>query len=133
MQHQLSHVLQSKARGNRAMCGLVSACLALLGCDAGSAEAHAEGLLSVVLPRDIQQLDPRFVSDAYGHKLSRLVFASLLRIDPQTLEPVPDLAERVEIVSDLEYRAHLRPDLRFSDGSRLDATDVVATYRSIVD
>jgi peptide/nickel transport system substrate-binding protein len=90
-------------------------------------------VLAVVLPRDVQELDPRFVSDAYGHKISRLIFASLLRIEPQTLEAVPDLAEAVDVISDVEYRVRLRSGLTFSDGSVLDANDVVATYKSVVD
>jgi peptide/nickel transport system substrate-binding protein len=89
--------------------------------------------VSLLLPRDALDIDPRFVSDPYGMKLSRLLFASLLRIEPQTLEAVPDLAEMVEPISELEYHVQLRPGLRFSDGSALDASDVVATYRSVVD
>jgi peptide/nickel transport system substrate-binding protein len=105
----------------------------LAGCTGGGAAAAEPGVLSLLLPRDAQDIDPRFVSDPYGLKLSRLVFASLLRIDPQTLDAVPDLAESVVAVSELEYRAQLRPGLKFSDGSTLDSEDVVATYRSLRD
>jgi peptide/nickel transport system substrate-binding protein len=87
----------------------------------------------MLLPRDIKQLDPRYVSDVYGLKVTRLIFASLTRIDPLTLETVPDLARELQVVGDSEYRVLLRPDLHFSDGSVLDAEDVVATYRSVVD
>ncbi len=79
------------------------------------------------------QLDPRRVTDAYGLKISRLLFASLVTIDPQSLDVVPDLAERVTVVSPTVYRVLLREGLRFSDGSTLDADDVIATYRSVVD
>jgi peptide/nickel transport system substrate-binding protein len=95
--------------------------------------AHDSRGLAVLLPRDAQELDPRFVSDIYGHRLSRLIFASLMRIDPMTLEAVPDLAESVDVVSDTEYRVTLRPGLQFSDGSPLDSADVVSTFRSVVD
>ncbi|MET0387410.1 MAG: ABC transporter substrate-binding protein [Polyangiales bacterium] len=105
----------------------------LSACHERSAAQRWDDTLTMLLPRDAQQIDPRFVSDAYGLKLSRLLFASLMRIDPHTLEPVPDLAERVEVVSEVEYRVELRPGLRFSDGSVLDADDVQATYRSVVD
>jgi peptide/nickel transport system substrate-binding protein len=108
------------------LCGCLIAC-------ANGPSSREPGVLSVVLPRDVQELDPRFVSDVYGHKISRLIFASLMRIEPQTLEAVPDLAETVDVISDVEYRVRLREGLRFSDGSVLDATDVVATYRSVVD
>ena len=99
----------------------------------GTAVHRDPDVLSMVLPRDVQELDPRYVSDAYGHKVSRLIFASLVRIEPHTLEVVPDLAESVEVLSDTEYRVSLRPALKFSDGSELDARDVVATFHSVVD
>jgi peptide/nickel transport system substrate-binding protein len=87
----------------------------------------------VLIPRDVQEIDPRFSGDAYGVKVSRLLFASLVTIDSDTLEVVPDLAEEVQIVSPTQYRARLRDGLRFSDGSALDAQDVAATFRSVVD
>jgi peptide/nickel transport system substrate-binding protein len=87
----------------------------------------------VLLPREPLEIDPRFSGDAYGVKLSRLLFASLFTIDPQTLEVVPDLAERVTIESPTRYRVRLRKGLQFSDGSALDAQDVAATFRSVVD
>lgn len=89
--------------------------------------------LVVVLPREPQQLDPRFVGDPQGLKVSRLIFASIVRIDPVTLEPVPDLAEEVIEESPTRWRVRLRKGLRFSDGSTLDAQDVIATFRSVVD
>jgi peptide/nickel transport system substrate-binding protein len=86
-----------------------------------------------MLPRDAEQLDPRFVSDPYGLRVSRLLFASLVTIDPRTLEVIPDLAESVRASSPTRFEVRLREGLRFSDGSPLDAEDVVATFRGIVD
>lgn len=103
-------------------------------CGGGDARPHArDDALVVVLPRDAEELDPRFVGDPYGLKVSRLIFASLVTIDPRTLEPVPDLAERIDIETPTRYRVTLREGLRFSDGSSLDAGDVIATFRGIVD
>ncbi len=87
----------------------------------------------MVIPRAAEELDPRFVTDPWGLKVSRLVFGSLVTIDPRTLEVVPDLAESVEQVSPTEYVARLRPDLRFSDGSPLTTADVRDTFEGIVD
>lgn len=106
-------------------------CLACHGSSPGG--ERAEDALVVVLPRAPEELDPRLTGDAYGHKISRLLFASLTRIDPNSLAAVPDLAERIEQVSPTHYRVHLRAGLRFSDGSVLDTRDVAATYRSVVD
>lgn len=96
-------------------------------------EPAPENAVTIVLPRDAEELDPRFVRDPYGLKMSRLVFASLFTIDPRTLEVVGDLAESFEVVDPVTYRVRLRDELRFADGSVLDAEDVVATYRGIVD
>jgi len=86
-----------------------------------------------MLPRDAEQLDPRFVGDPYGLRVSRLLFASLVTIDPRTLDVTPDLAESVKALSPTRFEVRLRKGLRFSDGSPLDAEDVVATFRGIVD
>lgn len=86
-----------------------------------------------MLPRDAEQLDPRFVGDPYGLRVSRLLFASLVTIDPRTLDVIPDLAESVTAPSPTRFEVRLRDGLRFSDGSPLDAQDVVATFQGVVD
>ena len=112
-----------------------SALLVLLaigfGCTS-TAEREADALV-VMLPRDAEQLDPRFVGDPYGLRVSRLLFASLVTIDPRSLEVIPDLAQSVTAVSPTEFVVELRRDLHFSDGSTLDADDVVATFEGVVD
>ena len=134
MQQQLRCALQSKplARWMSRVPALASA-LALAACLGQDRGAATPGTLTMLLPRDIRQLDPRYVSDAYGLKLTRLIFGSLTRIDPLSLETVPDLARDIQVIGDSEYRVNLRPDLHFSDGSLLDADDVIATYQSVVD
>jgi peptide/nickel transport system substrate-binding protein len=102
-----------------------------LGCT--EPEVHDPNALVVMLPRDAEQLDPRFVSDPYGLRISRLLFASLVTIDPRTLEVIPDLAESVTAASPTRFEVRLRDGLRFSDGSPLDARDVVATFEGVVD
>ncbi len=72
--------------------------------------------------------------DAQGLRVSRLLFQGLVSIDPHTLEARPELAETVEPSADgLSYAVTLRDGLTFSDGSRLYADDVRATYESVVD
>lgn len=103
----------------------------MTGC--GGPPRRDPDVLTVILPRDAEQLDPRFVGDPYGLKVSRLLFASLVTIDPDTLAPVPDLAESITPESDTRYRVRLRRGLRFSDGSPLTAADVRATFEGVVD
>lgn len=109
--------------------------LALCGCvDCGTPPAEpGPDALTVLLPRDAEQLDPRFVADPYGLKITRLLFDSLITIDPRTLEVVPELAESFQWTSDTRLEVRLRPGLKFSDGSALDSDDVVATFEGVVD
>lgn len=110
-------------------------CAVLSGCGSQAEEPSRDDAeaLRVLLPRDVEHIDPRVTVDAYGLRVSRLLFASLVRIDPHTLEPVPDLAESVRVVSPVEYRVTLREGLRFSDGSVLDSEDVRMTYVGLRD
>jgi peptide/nickel transport system substrate-binding protein len=90
--------------------------------------------LEVVLPAAPIEIDPRFVLDAQGLRVSRLLFSGLVSLDPYTLEVGPELAERVEVdPSGTVYTVTLKRDLRFSDGTTLDADDVRATYESVLD
>lgn len=109
------------------------ALLLVIGAGCSKQEKPEADTLVVVLPRDAEQLDPRFVADPYGLRVSRLLFASLVTIDPRTLEVVPDLAETVVARSPTEYDVKLKEGLRFSDGSPLEAEDVAATFRGVVD
>jgi peptide/nickel transport system substrate-binding protein len=59
----------------------------------------------------------------WNSNVNELVFASLVTIDDKGL-PVASLADKWEISSDgLQYTFHLRPNLKFSDGSPLTAED----------
>jgi peptide/nickel transport system substrate-binding protein len=109
------------------------AALALLGC--GEPRERSDGgALEVLLPSAPIEIDPRFVLDAQGLRVSRLIFSGLVAIDPYTLEVLPELAERIDVdPSGTRYTATLRAGLSFADGSVLDADDVRSTYESIRD
>ena len=48
-----------------------------------------------------------------------LTSSFLMKIDPDTMEAVPDLAESVEVISDSEYVFHLRKGVKFHHGKEL--------------
>ena len=63
--------------------------------------------------------------------LAALLFAGLTKIGADGM-PVPDLAERWEATLDgLTYTFHLRPNLAWHDGTRLDAEDVAFTVSAV--
>ena len=74
---------------------------------------------------DPAPLDPAVARDVNSAFMTRQVFRGLTRFD-ENLEPVPELAQRIEISPDgLNYRFQLRDNARFADGSPITAQDVV--------
>jgi peptide/nickel transport system substrate-binding protein len=55
------------------------------------------------------------------------IYGSLVRIDEKSAI-VPDLAESWKTVSETEWQFKLRRDVKFHDGSALDAADIVASF-----
>jgi peptide/nickel transport system substrate-binding protein len=77
-------------------------------------------------------LDPRFATDAESTRLNRLLYTALVDFD-ENLRPRPWLAQW-EMLTPTHYRFHLGAAQRqFHDGSPLNAEDVAATYRFILD
>ncbi len=111
-------------------------CLALLlpllllpvsGCGQSEPRAIRFGLGSAP-----SNLDPRFATDATSERINRLLYRRLVDHD-EAARPVASLA-RWRRLTPLHYRFTLSDSGRlFHDGSRLDAADVVATYRSVLD
>jgi len=70
-------------------------------------------------------LDPGVSFDGQSILLWRAVYEPLVRYDGGSLDIVPHLAERYEVSEDgLTYTFRLRPGVKFSDGTPLDAAAV---------
>ncbi|BCL78306.1 peptide ABC transporter substrate-binding protein [Ktedonobacteria bacterium brp13] len=73
---------------------------------------------------DITSFDPGTVTDSPSIQAVNLVFTGLVQLD-DNLNVKPQLASSYNVSSDgLTYTFHLRPNLKFSDGTKLDANDV---------
>ncbi len=86
--------------------------------------------IEVLVANDPETLDPRYVTDAVGLRTTRLVHAGLVRLDPDTLAPLPYLARGWRWSDALTLEVELRDDVRFHSGAPLRASDVVATLRA---
>lgn len=116
---------------------IVAVVLILLpGCSRFSPPPARDRLI-VVQTQDVPTLDPIFVSGVAGQELAALLYTYLVKMD-DTGHLVPDAAETVPARSNggispdgktITYR--LRPDVRFSDGSRVTSFDVAATIGRI--
>jgi peptide/nickel transport system substrate-binding protein len=65
--------------------------------------------------------------------ITHLIHAPLIKVDRQTGEVMPWLAERWDTLSPTSYRLHLHRDVRFSDGTPFTADDVVFTFGAAYD
>jgi oligopeptide transport system substrate-binding protein len=94
---------------------------------------HAADVPLRYLGGEIGTLDPAFIADAGDVQLLLQLYAGLTRLDEQG-RPYPSLAQSWDVSDDeLTYTFHLRPGLRFSDGSPLDASDVRRSWLRLLD
>lgn len=78
-------------------------------------------------------LNPILDSEAALRELTPLLFESLLRVDPQTAELRPGLAQSWEYLNNdnqWEVIFHLPPNLQWSNGQPLTAADIAASLRA---
>ena len=80
-----------------------------------------------------ESLDPHLARDLPTAFLLRQIYRGLTRLGPD-LQPVPELAERIEISADgLEYTFTLRPEATFHNGRQVTAADVVFSLTHALD
>jgi ABC-type transport system substrate-binding protein len=74
-------------------------------------------------------LHPLNATDVYGNQVLSLIYEELATLDVDTLEHVPQLAERWEISEDNKVFAfHLNPAARWQDGKPVTAEDVKFSF-----
>jgi oligopeptide transport system substrate-binding protein len=89
--------------------------------------------VNIDLGADVATLDPQMSEDVQSVRVIYDLFEGLTSQD-QHNRPSPGLADKWEISSDNKtYTFHLRPNLKFSDGSPLTAIDVVYSYQRLAD
>lgn len=71
-------------------------------------------------------LDPRFATDAYGMRISHLIFNALVQVGPN-LEVAPDAARSWTFKNNV-YTFELYPGLRFQNGRSLTPEDLIFSY-----
>jgi peptide/nickel transport system substrate-binding protein len=99
------------------------------GCGGHRGDA-AERPIEMLVANDAETLDPRYVTDSVGLRATRLVHAGLVRLDPDTLAPVPYLARSWRWIDPRTLEITLRDDVQFHSGAPLRPADVVATLRA---
>lgn len=92
-----------------------------------------QNMIRLDILTEVPYLDPALSMDISSTRVSFDLFAGLVDFDQQN-NIIPGMAESWNISSDGKtYIFHLRPNLKFSDGSPITAKDFVYTFRHLVD
>lgn len=127
---------ESGRRRIRRMAGWTLALAALVslgGC--GAREAEGRGGRLVYMQRgEPRTFNPMYVLDDASHEVVWRMHADLIHINRETQKTEPALAESwTTLKGGNGFRLNLRRNVRFSDGQRFDADDVVFTFRAHLD
>lgn len=117
-----------------ALCCTVFLVAGLAAVQAQPASPQRGGTIRVGITQEILNLDPHVATAFSSFQVLDLVYESLLRLNPKTLELEPNLATSWSVSRDgLEYTFNLRRDATFHDGTNVDASDVKYTIDRILD
>lgn len=113
---------------------LIVLAVGFAGCSKKSASTPSAGTSGAVLRvgngAEPQDLDPQVMTAFTDQNIALALFEGLCALDEKTSAPVPAAAERWEVSDDgLKWTFHLRENLKWSDGSPLNASDFVASWR----
>src|SRR6516162_7203478 len=113
---------------------LLGTTLALASEPLFSSSSHANGgTLSIAVSTSIAALDPMLTTSGDEYIYGNLVFNGLTRIS-EDLTTQPDLAESWTHSEDLkQWTFRLRQGVKFHNGRELEAEDVVAFFKRLVD
>lgn len=79
-------------------------------------------------------LNPITATDAYAGSVNNYIYETLLKRDEKSLQLVPVLADRWDISADhLSYTFYLKKNIKWSDGHRFTAKDVLFSFDRIMD
>ncbi|MDG6773029.1 ABC transporter substrate-binding protein [Thiomicrorhabdus sp. ZW0627] len=117
-------------RRNLFKLGLAASATSILPLLSGCNNSESTRLIRMGVNTRVRMLDPRKATDALSSRINRLIYRQLIDFDAH-FQPRADLADWQQL-SPTHYRFTLTPS-RFHNGEQLNAEDVVATYRSVLD
>jgi oligopeptide transport system substrate-binding protein len=96
----------------------------------GDTTPPAGDVLTFINGPEPERIDPAVISGQPDGRVAGILFEGLTAPDPRTLEPTPGQAYRWELSADgRTYTFHLRPGLRWSDGTPLTSRDFLWSWR----
>lgn len=127
------NVVALRRRPRNRVCSLGLACVLALSVATACVPDRAD--LVVANGPDVEVLDPQIATSTAAGRVFSALFEGLTRLDPVSLEVVPGLAASWsrDDPAGTVWTFHLRPNLRWSDGTPLTAQDVQASWMRLAD
>ncbi len=95
--------------------------------------SHPKDLFRIDVGSEAPSLDPTLAEDNSSTRIMYDLFAGLVDFD-QSNKIIPGMASSWDISPDAKtYTFHLRPNLKFSDGSPITANNFVYSWRRLID
>lgn len=92
----------------------------------GSGDSAGKDTLVIATANETPSLTTNLHNAVAGDYMNKMTHNGLFRMD-ENLNPVPDLVEDYEIVSDTEWLFHLKKGVKFHNGEEMTAKDVKAS------
>ena len=97
---------------------------------AGGAKATAPGVVNLGYVADMQVPDPDVFYEIEGNSVVTSVYEGLVQYASNTTQIVPSLADSFTASPDgMTYTFHLKPNVKFHDGTTMTANDVKASFQ----
>lgn len=117
-------------------CGLTALALLSSGCgkkqESPSASA-SDGILNRGSGTEPESLDPHVIRGVTEWTIAASLYEGLTAPSPTSDQPSPGVAASWDVSADgLVYTFHIRPDAKWSDGSKLDANDFAYSIERIL-
>jgi peptide/nickel transport system substrate-binding protein len=106
--------------------------LAACGDDSGDSGGSSDTVIRGTTDQPVS-FDPAGAYDLPSYDIIYNVYQNLVQFPPGETKPAPEAAESCEFTNDTTYECKMRSDNVFSDGSTLDAEDVVFSFERNVD
>jgi len=111
-------------------------CLVLTGCDLGNTNVESaidDQVLHLGNGTEPQDLDPHIVTGVTENNIITALFEGLVSEHPESLSPMPGLAESWKISEDgLRYQFTIRKEAKWSNGDPVTAADFVWSWKRIL-
>lgn len=100
----------------------------------GKADAKVGGTLNRNCPGEPENFSPLSSQDGYARDVYEYAVQGLLRLNPETYQYEPELAEKYEVSKDfLTYTFYLYKNAKWSDGQPVTAEDVKFSVEAVRD